>query len=131
MRTLLTALALLLAPLAVCSAQEENRYAGLDSLLTEFYSALVPEDIGVKNAEMDRLIETCHDSLTRQHVTLEIFDHYMHARIMGEEAVAIHVYDEWIASGKVKMRGEFERMEADIFATFNRPRGHPAEARRG
>ena len=41
MRTLLTALALLLAPLAVCSAQEENRYAGLDSLLTEFYSALV------------------------------------------------------------------------------------------
>ena len=76
MRTLLTALALLLAPLAVCSAQEENRYAGLDSLLTEFYSALVPEDIEVKNAEMDRLIETCHDSLTRQHVTLEIFDHY-------------------------------------------------------
>lgn len=120
MRTLLVTLALWLAPLAVCSAQEENRYAGLDSLLTEFYSALVPEDIGVKNAEMDRLIETCHDSLTRQHVTLEIFDHYRHAKIMGEEAVAIHVYDEWIASGKVKMRGEFERMEADIFATFNR-----------
>ena len=120
MRTLLIAMALWLAPLAVCSAQEEDRYAGLDSLLTEFYSALVPEDIEVKNAEMDRLIETCHDSLTRQHVTLEIFDHYMHAKIMGEEAVAIHVYDEWIASGKVKMRGEFERMEADIFATFNR-----------
>lgn len=96
------------------------RYAGLDSLLTEFYAALIPEETEVKNAEMDRLIETCKDSLTRQHVALQIFDHYMHARIMGEEAVAVHIYDEWIASGKVKTRSEFEQMEADIFATFNR-----------
>lgn len=113
-------LLLLLAPHVAAAQDPAERYAGLDSLLTEFYAALIPEDIEVKNAEMDRLIETCHDSLTRQHVTLQIFNHYMHARIMGEEAVAIHVYDEWIASGKVSTRSEFERMEADIFATFNR-----------
>lgn len=98
----------------------ESRYAGLDSLLAEFYDVLVLEELEVKNAEMDRLIETCQDSLTRQHVALQIFNHYMHARVMGEEAVALHIYDEWIASGKVKTRSEFEQMEAEIFATFNR-----------
>ena len=121
MRRLLLSLALCLLPFAAgAAAADSTRYAGLDSLLTEFYEVLVPEPMEVKNAEMDRLIETCQDSLTRQHVALEIFNHYMHARVMGEEAVAIHVYDEWIASGKVKTRSEFERMEADIFATFNR-----------
>ena len=119
-RETLACLLLLLAPHVASAQDPAERYAGLDSLLTEFYAALIPEDIEVKNAEMDRLIETCHDSLTRQHVTLQIFNYYMHARIMGEEAVAIHVYDEWIASGKVSTRSEFERMEADIFATFNR-----------
>ena len=120
MKALLLFMLPLLLPAFAAGQGTENRYAGLDSLLTEFYAALVPEDIEVKNAEMDRLIETCRDSLTRQHVALEIFNHYMHARVMGEEAVAVHVYDEWIASGKVSMRGEFERMEADIFVTFNR-----------
>ena len=110
---------LALSPLA-SGQNPAERYAGLDSLLTEFYAALVPEDIEVKNAEMDRLIETCRDSLTRQHVTLQIFDHYRHARIMGEEAVAVHIYDEWIATGKVRTRSEFEQLEAEIFATFNR-----------
>lgn len=97
-----------------------NRYDGLDSLLTEFYLALEREDIAVKNAEFDSLIETCKDSLTRQHVTLAIFDHYRHARVMGEEAVAIHIYDEWIATGKVSTRSEFEQMEAELFSEFNR-----------
>lgn len=124
-RALVTLLVLIVLPLGAFAQDNSGqdsaaRYAGLDSLLTEFYDALVPEELDVKNAEMDRLIGTCQDSLTRQHVALQIFDHYMHARIMGEEAVAIHVYDEWIASGKVKTRSEFEQMEADIFVTFNR-----------
>lgn len=95
-------------------------YQGLDSLLTQFYSALEREDNASKQAQFDGLIETCKDSLTRQHVTLQVFDHYRFSRVMGEEAVAIHIYDEWIASGKVKTRSEFEQMDADLFANFNR-----------
>ena len=75
MKALLLFMLPLLLPAFAAGQGTENRYAGLDSLLTEFYAALVPEEIEVKNAEMDRLIETCHDSLTRQHVALEIFNH--------------------------------------------------------
>lgn len=101
-------------------ADSLDRYAGLDSLLTQFYTTLERAETEEKNSEFDGLIEMCRDSLTRQHVTLAIFDHYSHSRVMGEEAVAIHIYDEWIKSGKVKTRSEFEDMEKEIFAEFNR-----------
>ena len=99
---------------------EADKYSGLDSLLTQFYSALEREDVEVKNAEFDRLIGTCTDSLLRQHVTLEIFKHYRTSRVMGEEAVAIHIYDKWINSGLVKTKNEFEQMEAELFVNFNK-----------
>ena len=105
---------------AAAQVDTTGRYAGLDSLLTQFYGALLREEIPVKNAEFDALIESCHDSLTRQHVTLEVFDHYRYSRVMGEEAVAVHIFDEWIASGKVQTRSEFEMFEAERFALENR-----------
>ena len=43
---------------AVAQLDTTGRYAGLDSLLTQFYGALVREDIPVKNAEFDALIES-------------------------------------------------------------------------
>ena len=98
----------------------EARYAPLDSLLTQFYGAMERQEIPVKNAEFDSLIDSCSDSLVRQHVTLAVFDHYRFSRVMGEEAVALHIYDTWIASGKVQPRSEFERFEADRFALENR-----------
>lgn len=101
-------------------ADSLDRYAGLDSLLTQFYTTLERAETEEKNSEFDNLIELCRDSLTRQHVTLAIFDHYSHSRVMGEEAVAIHIYDEWIKNGRVKTRSEFEDMEKEIFAEFNR-----------
>ena len=97
-----------------------GRYAGLDSLLTQFYAALEREEVPVKNAEFDTLIESCRDSLTRQHVALSIFDHYRFSRVMGEEAVAVHIFDEWIDSGRVETRSEFELFEAERFALENR-----------
>ena len=116
-------LVLLLLGCGLCAAAQVDttgRYAGLDSLLTQFYGALLREEIPVKNAEFDALIESCHDSLTRQHVALEVFDHYRYSRVMGEEAVAVHIFDEWIASGKVQTRSEFEMFEAERFALENR-----------
>ena len=99
---------------------EAARYARLDSLLIQFYGALEREEIDVKNAEFDALIASCQDSLTRQHVALSIFDHYRYSRLMGEEAVAVHIYDEWIDTGKVAPRSEFELFEAERFALENR-----------
>lgn len=99
---------------------DTDKYAGLDSLLTQFYTALERESVEVKTAEFDRLIQTCTDSLLRQHVTLKIFHHYRSSRVMGEEAVAVHIYDKWIDSGLVKTKNEFEQMEAELFANFNK-----------
>ena len=99
---------------------EAARFAPLDSLLTQFYGALLYEENSAKNAEFDALIASCRDSLTRQHVALAVFDHYRYSRVMGEEAVAVHIFDEWIATDKVQLRSEFERFEAERFALENR-----------
>ncbi len=118
-------LTLLLACGGHASAQDAQadstaRFAPLDSLLTQFYGALLPADNDEKCAEFDALISSCTDSLTRQHVALAVFDHYRFSRVMGEEAVAVHVFDEWIATGKVQPRSEFEMFEAERFAIENR-----------
>lgn len=114
---------LLLSVSAFCQqldSLEFDRYRGLDSLLTQFYSALELEDVDVKGREMDNLISMCKDSLARQHVALQIFDHYRYSRVMGEESVAIHVFDEWIASGRIQTRSDFEMMDDELFVNFNR-----------
>lgn len=124
MKRLAVILASLLFSLSAFSQQldslEFDRYRGLDSLLTQFYSALEMEDVDVKGREMDNLISMCKDSLARQHVALQIFDHYRYSRLMGEEAVAVHIFDEWIASGKIQTRSEFELMDDEMFVNFNR-----------
>lgn len=105
---------------AAAQPDTTGRYAGLDSLLTQFYAALEREEVPEKNAEFDRLIDSCRDSLTRQHVALSVFDHYRFSRVMGEEAVAVHIFDEWIDPGRVETRSEFELFEAERFALENR-----------
>ena len=80
---LLVLLALCCSPRLAAQIDTTGRYAGLDSLLTQFYGALLREDVSVKNAEFDALIESCRDSLTRQHVALSVFDHYRFSRVMG------------------------------------------------
>lgn len=96
------------------------RYQPLDSLLTQFYDALARESVDSKIQQMDALIASCQDSLTRQHVALQIFDHYSHTRIMGEEGVAVHIYDKWFEDGTIKSRSEFEDIELWQYANFNR-----------
>ena len=123
-RRLCILLLLLAAPLAALRGQEPDslaaRYAPLDSLLTQFYDALLYDEIEEKNAEFDGLIASCTDSLMRQHVALSIFDHYRYSRVMGEEAVAVHINDTWIEPGLVQTRSEFELFEAERFALENR-----------
>lgn len=117
MKKILLSILILTLPLL---AAAQDRYAPLDSLLAEFYTNLEKEAIETKEAEMDDLIESCRDSLTRQHVALAIFDHYRDSHLMGEEEVAIHIYDRWFADDTVPMTGEFEKLNAQMFADFNR-----------
>lgn len=106
---------------AVCAQDLDSAVrVALDTKLAEYFMAIEREGTDVQKGECDFLIETCTDSLMRQHVALAIYDHYRDSKVMGSEAVAIHVFDTWIAPGKVRMRSDAEMMAARIFAEFNR-----------
>lgn len=92
----------------------------LDRKLTEYFASIEREGVQVQKGECDFLIETCSDSLMRQHVALTIYEHYRDSKVMGSESVAIHVFDKWIGSGRVRMRGDTELLAARIFTEFNR-----------
>lgn len=109
----------LLAIPAWCQS-DSTALAKLDTLLTRYYLGMERLPVEEKFVECDYLIGSCGDSLVRQHVALNIYDHYLDSRVMGEEAVAIHVYDSWFANGKVSMGSDIRLMNAGIFADFNR-----------
>jgi len=88
--------------------------------MTGYTIAMQLEDDEDKCKEVDFMISTAKDSLVRQHIALWLFDYYKESKLMGEEAVAVHIYDKWLADGTIKMRGEFDLMDAQLFANFNR-----------
>ncbi len=94
--------------------------AALDAKLSEYLEVLTPQVERVKEGECDFLIESTEDSLLRQRIALKIYDYYITSHVMGDEAVAIHVFDKWFADGKVQMLSDIDLMNARIFADFNR-----------
>lgn len=105
---------------AIFSASGQDLYEKLDSLMAVYVQSIRTEDEESKAGEADYMIGAAADSATRQHVALWLFDYYKESRVMGEEAVAIHIYDKWFADGTVPMRSEFDEMDAKLFADFNR-----------
>ena len=103
-----------------CLALRGQDFAPLDSLMDIYVVAVQKEAPEQKIAETDYMIASAKDSLTRQHIALRLFDYYKESPLMGEEEIAVHIYDEWIASGRIAARSEFEKMDAKLFADFNR-----------
>ena len=105
----------------VCARQLDSSVrAALDARLAEYFAAIEREGVDVQKGECNFLIETCTDSLMRQHVALTAYEHYRDSKVMGSEAVAIHIFDNWFAPGHVKMRNDTEALAAKVFAEFNR-----------
>ena len=99
---------------------DSTALAALDAKLSEYLEVLAPQVQRVKEGECDFLIESTEDSLLRQRIALKVYDWYITSHVMGDESVAIHVYDKWFASGKVKMLSDIDLMNAGVFADFNR-----------
>ena len=103
-------------------------YAQLDTSVTnslgkkldQYMALLEMEPVRVKCEEADFLIESCSDSLVRQFTAIRLYSHFMDSKLMGDEAVSIHIFDKWFAPGTVRMQSELEFMNARIFAEFNR-----------
>ena len=98
--------------------------------LDEYAAIIEREPAAVKCEETDFLIDSCTDSLVRQFTAIRLYGHYVASPVMGDETVAIHIFDRWFSDGKVKMRNELDFLNAKIFAEFNRRSliGMPAPA---
>lgn len=103
-----------------CRAQLDSlNKVKLTNLLEEYYEALLPESLDVKEAEFDDVIASCTAPEVRSFVAHSILKHYMDPPLMGEEAVAIHVYEKWFLPGDAGIKDEWEQFEAELFYRFN------------
>ena len=100
-------------------AWAQEPYPELGAKLDEYFTALSGEPASVQNKECDYLIASCQDSLVRQYVALKIYNHYLQSKIMGDDAVAVHVAKEWFLSGKVAMAEDMDLVNAKVFVAFN------------
>ena len=94
--------------------------ARLSEMLEQYYETMLFIDNSEKEQECDYLIESCKDSLVRQFVASSILDHYMNPPLMGEESVAIYLYEKWFLNGPVTIGDEWKAFEASMFYQFNR-----------
>jgi peroxiredoxin len=94
--------------------------AALESRLEEYFAALEREPVQVKIGECDFMLESCTDSLVRQYVAVRIYDHFLGSNVMGDEAVAVHMVDDWFIPGKVSMYSDIDMLNARVYAEFHR-----------
>ena len=122
MKRLIIIFAAFLAAAIVSSAQQLDsaKRVLLDEKLAEYTAAIEREGVAVQKEECDFLIGSSTDSLVRQYVALRLYDHYMSSKVMGAEAVAIHIFDTWFLSGKVSMGSDMDLINARVYADFNR-----------
>ncbi len=117
MKKLLIAGAALLCALSLFA---QDPYKELGVKLDQYFVALAGEPASVQNAECDFLIESCTDSLVRDYVADRIYKHYLHSKIMGDDAVAVHVAQKWYLSGAVPMASDAELAAAKVYVEFNK-----------
>ena len=122
MKRLIIILAAFLAAAVISSAQQLDsaKRVLLDEKLAEYTAAIEREGVQAQKEECDFLIGSSTDSLVRQYVALRLYDHYMSSKVMGAEAVAIHIFDTWFLPGKVGMGDDMDLMTARVYAEFNR-----------
>lgn len=120
MKRLFALIAALFVAASALMAQTDGRFDALKAKLDEYFVSLSGEKTDVVNRECDFIIESCQDPDVRQWVALYVYDHYLSSSVMGEEAVAVHVAEEWFLSGKVPMKSDMDLMNARIFVEFNK-----------
>lgn len=122
MRRLLAYVTIFLLSSSILYSQQLDSLsrASLRTKVKEYFTALQLEDLEVQKNEADFMIQVSSDSLIRQFVASEIYDHYLESPVMGAENVAVHVFDRWFSDGTLKMDSDMEFLNAKMYAEFNR-----------
>lgn len=97
----------------------DSSLVGMDGMLAAYVSAMEGLRREDKSAECDFIISSCVDDSLRAHVAGWLLRHYSDSRVMGEESVAVDIYDRWVVGGKVSLP-ESDRNMAEVFVMFNR-----------
>lgn len=114
-------ISLLLAVFFPLRAQiDSTRLDAMDKMLDIYIGALEKEPVDIKEQECDFIISACTDSILKQHAAIRLYTYYFASSLMGDEAVAIHIYDNWFANRNVAMQSDIDLLNAGIFADFNR-----------
>ncbi len=120
MRRLAIIFAAMAAMVLACVPSWAQEASSLDARLDEYLAALRTLPVEEKIAESDFLISTCTTDSVRNHVAVKLYGYFINSPLMGDEAVAIHLTDEWFSTGKARFHNDFDLMNAKIFADFNR-----------
>lgn len=119
-RKIIASIFLTLACIAAAAQVDSTTMAKAMDLLEQYIVTLDPETPDVKSREVDFLIDTCTDSLLKQAVAERLYDHYVTSSVMGDEEVAIHIYDNWFKPHIVEMSWDGGLLNAAFFAEYNR-----------
>ena len=121
MRRIMTIGLLLLASLA--AAQERvQEPATAHASVTAYLQTLLGQPVDTINLRVDQLIE----SVGRQEPELQsktaglAFDFFTSSPVMGHEAVAVHIADNWFLNGRLKLENESLYPILYTYAEFNR-----------
>ena len=126
MRRILT-LGLLLLSAALAAQEPVTTHPSV----TAYLQTLLNEPVDTINLRVDRFIE----SVGQQQPELQsktaglAFDYFTSSPVMGHEAVAVHIADNWFLNGRLKLENEELYPILYTFAEFNRSSliGMPAQ----
>ncbi len=99
---------------------DSSAYMALDARLDEYFKAMERESVRVKTDECNFIISSVSDTALRDHVAQKVYRYYKDSPVMGDEGVAVAVFDEWFAGGKARMASDVEMLDARIYVDFNR-----------
>lgn len=120
MRRSVTLMLALLCSIICLRAQDDGTVK--HKSVTAYLQTLLAEPVDTINVRVDRLI----DSVGIQQPELQskvagmCFDFFTESPVMGHEAVAVHVADEWFLNGRLKPENEGILPLVRTFAEFNR-----------
>jgi len=118
MRRILASLLLLLGLWTAAAQEPVNTHASV----TAYLQTLLAEPVDTINLRVDRLI----DSVGRQQPDLQskvagiAFDFFTDSPVMGHEAVAVHIADNWFLNQRLQLENESLYPLIYTFAEFNR-----------
>ena len=100
------AILLLSGSLSGAAAQDAQDTLRTHASVTAYLQSLIEQPVGAINRDVDRLI----DSIGTQQPELQskvagiAFDFFTDSPVMGHEAVAVHIEDNWFLNGRLKLR---------------------------